>query len=77
MKPQYLHNVATSFALWLDHHLLDKGEAYSNETGKLHYYSDTRLPSGYKVFGSAYKQWVYDSSITGANVPSLWQICVP
>jgi len=70
MKPQYLHNVATSFALWLDHHLLDKGEAYSNETGKLHYYSDARLPNGYKVFGSAYKQWVYDSTITGANVPS-------
>jgi hypothetical protein len=28
------------------------------------------LPTGYKIFGSAYKQWVYDSSITGANVPS-------
>jgi hypothetical protein len=70
MKPQYLHNVATSFALWLDHYLLDKGEAYSNETGKLYYYSDPRLPTGYRVFGSPYKQWVYDSSITGANIPS-------
>jgi len=70
MKPQYLHNVSTSFALWLDHHLLDKGEAYSNQTGKLYNYSDARLPSGYKVFGSPYKQWVYDSTITGASIPS-------
>jgi len=70
MKPQYQHNITTSFALWLDHHLLDKGEAFTNKTGKLFYYSDPRIPSTYKVFGSPHKQWVYDSTITGATIPS-------
>lgn len=70
MKPQYQHNVTTSFALWLDHYLLDKGEAYSNQTGRFVYYSDPRLSSTYKPFGSKYKQWVFDSSITGATIPT-------
>ena len=70
MKPQYQHNVTTSFALWLDHYLLDKGEAYTNKTGRFYYYQDARLPSNFKAFGTSYRQWVYDSSISGANVPS-------
>lgn len=70
MKHQYQHNVTTSFAMWIDHYLLEKGEAYQNQTGVLTYYSDPRLPSSYRTFGSLYKQWVFDSSITGATVPS-------
>lgn len=70
MKHQYQHNVTTSFAMWLDHHLLERGDAYKNHTGILTYYSDPRLPSSLKAFGSLYKQWVFDSSITGAVVPS-------
>jgi hypothetical protein len=70
MKPQYQHNVTTSFALWLDNYLLSKGEAYTNQTGKFYYYSDPRISSTYKVFGSPHKQWVFDSAITGANIPS-------
>jgi hypothetical protein len=50
--------------------LLDKGEAYTNKTGKLYYYSDPRISSSYKAFGSPHKQWVFDSSITGATIPS-------
>ena len=70
MKQQYQHNVTTSFVSWLDNHLLQKGEAYQNKTGVLSYYSDTRLSSTFRAFGSLYKQWVFDSSITGAIVPS-------
>ena len=70
MKAQYQHNITTSFALWLDHHLLDKGEAFTNKTGKLYYYTDPRVSNTYKVFGSPHKQWVFDSSITGATIPS-------
>lgn len=70
MKPQYQHNVTTSFALWLDHYLLQKGEAYTNQTGRFYYYQDARLPSTYKAFGTEYRQWVYDSTITGATIPS-------
>lgn len=70
MKPQYQHNVTTSFALWFDHYLLEKGEAFSNQTGVFTYYEDTRISSTYKAFGSPYKQFVYDASISGATIPS-------
>jgi hypothetical protein len=70
MKPQYQHNVTTSFALWFDHYLLEKGEAYSNQTGTFTYYADPRISTTYKAFGTPYKQFVYDSTITGASIPS-------
>lgn len=70
MKPQYQHNVTTSFVMWLDNYLLKNGEAFTNQTGQFYYYEDPRIPTTYKTFGSAYKQWVYDSTITGANIPS-------
>ena len=60
----------TSFLLWFDNHLLTKGEAFSNKTGTLHYFDDSRLPDGYKVYASPYKQWVNDSTISEATIPS-------
>ena len=71
MKPQYQHELMTSFLLWFDNHLLQKGEAYSNKTGTLYGFEDSRLPSSYKVFASPYKQWVSDSSITGEVNPII------
>lgn len=70
MKEQFQHKVTTSFFLWFDNFLLKKGEAYSNKTGQLYYYSDPRLDSDYVAYGSPYKQWVTDSSITGATIPT-------
>jgi hypothetical protein len=70
MKPVFQHDLSTSFILWFDHYLLDKGEAYYNTTGEFFNYNDSRVPSTHEVFGSAYKQFVSDSSITGANVAS-------
>ena len=70
MKEQFQHKLTTSFFLWFDNFLLTKGEAFSNKTGDLFYYSDDRLDATYKAYGSPYKQWVTDSSITGATVPS-------
>ena len=71
MKPQYKHNLMTSFMLWFDNHLLNQGEAYSNKTGQLYYFDDSRLPDSYKVYASPYKQWVNDSSITGVTNPLI------
>ena len=71
MKPQYQHELMTSFMLWFDHELLQKGEAYSNQTGTLYYDNDSRLPSTYKAYSSPYKQWVGDSSITGSINPII------
>ena len=71
MKPQYQHELMTSFFLWFDHELLQKGEAYSNKTGQLYYMEDDRLPSDYVRYSSPYKQWVTDSSITGESNPTI------
>lgn len=71
MKPQYQHELMTSFLLFFDHHLLQKGEAYSNQSGRLFPFSDDRLPSSFDVFASPYKQWVTDSSIVGDTNPNI------
>ena len=70
MKEQFQHKLTTSFFLWFDNFLLKHGEAYSNKTGEFYYYEDSRLDSDYRAYGSPYKQWVTDSSITGANIPT-------
>ena len=70
MIEQFHHKFTNSFFLWFDNYLLTKGQAYSNVTGKFFNYEDARLDSEYKIFGSAYKQWVNDSSIVGADVAS-------
>lgn len=70
MKEQFQHKLTTSFFLWFDNFLLTKGEAFSNKTGQLYYYEDPRLDSRYLAYGSPYKQWVTDSSIAGAVIPT-------
>ena len=71
MKPQYKHELMTSFLLWFDHELLQEGEAYSNKTGQLYSKSDSRIPDSYSAFQSNYKQWVSDSSVTGLTNPVI------
>jgi hypothetical protein len=56
--------------MWFDNFLLTKGEAYTNTTGDFFYYDDPLVDSRYTVFGSPYKQWVTDSSVTAATVPT-------
>jgi hypothetical protein len=70
MIEQFHHKFTNSFFLWFDNYLLTKGQAYTNTTGRFFNYVDERLPTTYKTFGSAYKQWVNDSSIAGATIPS-------
>jgi hypothetical protein len=70
MKEQFHHKLTTSFFLWFDNFLLKKGEAFSNKTGSFYYYSDPLIDSTYTSYGSPYKQWVTDSSIAGANIPT-------
>ena len=68
MKPQFQHQVITSFALWLDHVILCRGEAFQNIDSSFYYQSDDRLDSDYISFASPHKQWVTDSSISKANI---------
>lgn len=68
MKPQFQHQVVTSFSMWLDHIILKKGQAYQNIESTLYYQEDSRLDPGYIAFASPHKQWVTDSSIEGAKI---------
>ena len=70
MKEQFVHKITNSFMLWFDNFLLTKGEAYSNKTGTFHYTPDEFLNDSYVPFSSPYKQFVTDSSITGATLPT-------
>jgi len=70
MIEQFQHKFTTSLMLWFDNFLLTKGEAFSNKTGSLYYYEDPHLDSSYELaYGSPYKQWVTDSSVSDANIP--------
>ena len=68
MKPQFDNKVMSSFFLWFDHKLLDKGEAFENVTGK--FYDASEEYGGYKTYSSSYSQFVADASITGATIPT-------
>jgi len=53
---------------------MTKGEAYKTYTTKLYNYEDPRLGGGKVVYGSPYKQWIYDKNITSATIPSGFTI---
>jgi len=67
MKPVFQHELLSSFYLWFDSYLLRKGEAYETFTTNFYHYSDERITDKV-VFGSPYKQFVYDDSANGAVV---------
>jgi hypothetical protein len=68
MKPQFQHQVITSFALWLDNAICCRGEAFQNIESTLYYQDDERLDPNYISFASPHKQWLYDSSVNGAQI---------
>ncbi len=68
MKPQFQHEVTTSFVLWLDHYLLEKGTAFKDVTSSLYYLEDERMP-GFHSYSSPFKQWIFDKSVTDSKVP--------
>lgn len=69
MKIQYLHELEASFFLWLDHEVLSKGNAFRNYSGQLFSQPDPNFKNS-AIFASPFRQWVSDTSISGANVPS-------
>ena len=68
MKTQYENRVLSSFMLWFDHTLLDKGEAFTNHSSKFYPVSGSYY--GYTTYGAPFKQFVTDSSIDSATVAS-------
>ena len=69
MKASYVTNLMSSFYLWLDHEILYKGEAFINYSGKLYSSPDPNFYNN-SVYSAPFRQWVYDSSIPNANIPS-------
>jgi len=70
MKPTFNHDVNSSFFLWLDNYLATQIDAYKTYTTKLYHYDDYRLGGNKVTYGSPYKQWIYDNSVTGATIPT-------
>jgi hypothetical protein len=71
MKPQFQHELTTSFMLWADNFITNKAEAFTNHTSTFYSNdSDDRLGNGLVSYSSPHKQWVYDSSVEGASIPS-------
>ncbi len=72
MKPQFQHQVVTSFALFLENVIMYKGAAFQNKDDANFYYTpDDRLDPNYISFSSPHKQWVTDDHIMrehGANI---------
>jgi hypothetical protein len=69
MKRDFIHDLYSSFVVWFDHELLTVGEAFANQNTRLYKMTDDNLSTSY-IFGSPYKQWVYDSSVPNAQIPS-------
>lgn len=70
MKASYINNLTSSFYLWLDHEILSRGEAFITYSGKLYETEDPNFQLTSSVYGSPFKQWIYDSSIPNAYIPS-------
>src|SRR5882724_8538039 len=69
MKRQTINDIYSSFFLYFSHTLLKEGEAYQNYYSQFYPIKDDRF-ADYSIFGSPFKQFIYDSSITGAAIPS-------
>jgi len=66
MKAHYENKVMSSLMLFVDHYLLEKGEAYTNHSS--YFYPTTSLYNGYHTYSAPFKQIVSDDSIAGAQV---------
>ena len=62
MKAQFENEVMSSLMLYVDHHILEKGEAYTNTDSK--FYKIEEDYTDYQVWAAPYKQLVCDHSIT-------------
>jgi hypothetical protein len=68
MKAQFENKIMSSILLYLDHKVLEKGEAYTNHSGLFYKISDTY--ANYELYSLPFKQIVNDSSISGATILS-------
>ena len=70
INPQFSQLTVVSFMPFMDNTILQKGQAYTNTTSRLYYQPDPVLGTGYVAYASPFKQWVWDSGVSGANILS-------
>lgn len=70
MKNQFLNTLPFSFFSYIEHEILDNGEAYYNTSSLFYPVNDNRLSASFKRYSSPFKQFVHDSSVSGANIIS-------
>ena len=68
MQPTFSTNATRSLGQWLDNYILQKGQAYTNQTTQLYYQYDSRLGTGYASFVAPFRSMVYDSGVSGAAI---------
>lgn len=68
MIPVYDNLVAASVFLWSDNLLTSVGQGYANFTGQ--FIPSTGRIDGYYVYAAPHRQFVTDSSVAGATVPT-------
>jgi hypothetical protein len=69
MKPGFINELSSSFAMWLDNKILSEAEGYYNYSGYLNLTEDPFFSDNF-IYASKYRQWVSDSDVTGAVIPS-------
>lgn len=52
----------------MENRIAQQAQAYIPVTTRLYYTPDPTLPAGYIGYSSPFKQWIYDSSVSGAFV---------
>ena len=62
------NKIAGSVILWLDNRISSLGQGYINQSTQLFSQNDTSKNVNY--WAAPYKSWIYDSSVTGAIIPS-------
>jgi hypothetical protein len=70
MKPQLHNEILVSFFQWFDNKLLNDGQAFVNYTGTLYPQKDPSIDSSIYKYAAPHKQWVCDSSVENAIIPS-------
>lgn len=65
MKVNYQNSLTSSFLLFLDHQILNKGDAYSSVSSL--FYPVSGVYKNYYTYAAPYKQIVNDYSINGAS----------
>ena len=66
MKVQFENKIMSSLLLFIDNHLLSKGEAFTNHAGL--FYPVTNLYNNYYTYAAPFKQMVNDDGVSNATV---------